>query len=139
MTLIAEALSVTVASIRSELSSAMEQMAAYVEQVERKPGKIETDCSKIITGLSVTCQDLNTKLDKYSLFFSDIPEIVHTTDDAIEFLADRYLSRSKQVGLPMTTAEAMAHFNRSRSTIYRWIKSGKIEAVKKGRRWIILV
>ena len=139
MTLIAEALSHTVASIRSELFSAVEQMACYVELVERTPGKIETDCSKILTGLSMTCQELNTKLDKYSMFFSDIPEIVYTTDDAIESLADRYLTRSKQVGLPMTTAEAMVHFNRSRSTIYRWIKSGKVEAVKKGRRWIILV
>jgi hypothetical protein len=139
MVLIADQISGTVDSIRIQLHSAIHQMSAYVEQVERTPGKVSTNCSNIITTLSVTCQDLTVKLDRYSLFLPNLSDIIVETDETVEALADRYLKRSKQEGLPMSTTDAMNHFNRSRSTIYRWIKSGKIHAEKHGYRWTIFI
>lgn len=139
MALIADKISLTVDTIRLELNSAIHQMSAYVEQVERTPGQVTTNCSNVITTLSMTCQELTGKLGKYSLFFADLSDVITETDETVEALADRYLKRSKQEGLPVSTTEAMEHFNRSRSTIYRWIKSGKVHAEKHGRRWVVFI
>lgn len=139
MTLISDKLSFKVEHIREELTSALTQMAAYVDLMEKTPGQIETNCTTTITSLSTNCQDLSYELGKYSLFFANVANVVTDTDDRIEFLADRYLERSKKIGIPISTAQAMEHFNRSRSTIYRWIKSGKLKAEKQGHRWVIFL
>lgn len=38
----------------------------------------------------------------------------------------------------LTAKEIAEKYNRSTSTVYRWIKQGKLEARKNGRRWEIL-
>lgn len=137
--LISEKVSITVDHIRTELGAALRQMASYVEAIEKRPGEIEVSALDDIMLFSEVCQASMKELSKYSMFFGDIAETINTTDDTIELLADRFLDRARLPGLPVSTAQAMEHFDRSRSTIYRWIKSGKLKAEKQGRRWVVFI
>lgn len=139
MALIAERLSITVEYIRAELKSAVGQLATYVETLERTPGQIHAGTLDEIMNYTQTCLGSMQELAKYGAFFGDIADTIVDTDNLIETFADRYLDRARLPGLPMSTAQAMEHFSRSRSTIYRWIKSGKIKAEKHGRRWTVFV
>jgi excisionase family DNA binding protein len=37
----------------------------------------------------------------------------------------------------MSVKEAAQYHNRSTSTIYRWIKQGKLDATKANNRWVV--
>lgn len=139
MVLISEKIASIVEHAHNELSSALKEMAAFVETVERTPGPVESRSAITMTELSTLCQRLTTDLNKYTLFFEEIHGVVSTADDAVENLADRFKKRSFEPGIPINSAQAMELFSRSRSTIYRWIKSGKLKAEKRGRRWVIFI
>jgi excisionase family DNA binding protein len=56
-------------------------------------------------------------------------------DIEVEFIAERHSPLSRDC--VDTVKEAAAYFGKSLSTIYRWIKSGKLNATKVGRKWEI--
>jgi excisionase family DNA binding protein len=150
-----------------EINEAINQMAAFVELVEANPNPVNfPELAEVITGLSMKAQLRNANFSRYGLFFDPEPidDVVRNFDDTIELLADRFFQACgptddgriavtpmelpqpvEVLALPpaqresITTRDAMERFGKSRSTIYRWIKSGKLSAEKQGRNWIIFI
>jgi hypothetical protein len=126
-------------SIHKELTSALAQMAAHVELVEKTHGPVSSDHGVQMIEMSSVCQNLTIELHKYTLFFGEIADVVTHMDDEVDQLGARFKERSLSPGIPATTAQAMEHFHRSRSTIYRWIKNGRLPAEKRGYRWTVFI
>jgi hypothetical protein len=78
---------------------------------------------------------LNQQLRNYGLFDPGLHDYADEVDDLIEELARRFQKWTRRTVITVT--DACKKFTRSRSTMYRWIKSGKLIAQKIDGRWLI--
>lgn len=74
-------------------------------------------------------------IESYSVI-PEFREFIETVEEEITKLVGRFQRWTKTRYL--NTVEAGEKHGRSRSTVYRWIKSGKLQARKRNGRWFIL-
>ena len=74
-------------------------------------------------------------LDKYKLF-PQMASFIDTVEDELERLVDHFFEWSNRELIDTKTAAEK--YDRSPSTIYRWIKQGKLAAKKVSGRWEII-
>lgn len=127
--------------LKEELSMALDSYTQFIEHLEN-----EVVLPESIVGNSVFIeiekyasyiQFLSDEMRKYIPFDEALEECVAATEEFVEEIADRFLRFMYRK--TMTTREAMDHFGKSRSTIYRWIRCGKLNAIKQGRHWVVAV
>lgn len=125
--------------LKHELQDAINQCACFVESLERQitPNTEDISYMRKMDGFSSRIQTVNRELSKYTLFKPELEQEVDQVDDTVEALADRFLKWARRKVI--NTTDAMGIFKRSRSTIYRWIRAGKLAAQKINGRWAIIV
>lgn len=140
MVLVRERMLDIVDVIRNEIHAGMQQVAAFVEAIE-KTDRLAADCTVPLEFRTLRGKVDSTisNLKKYDLLFPSVLEVVEQTEHLVDSFSERFMDWAEGKPKFMTVTEAMEHFQRSRSTIYRWIKSGRIDAMKQGRFWRIAV
>lgn len=130
----------TIRVLQNELGGIIAEMKRFVEHCETAclvpvvaEGQI---ASSYMARLAERFDKKLIQLDKYKAFDRTADEVAATAMDQQESVADQLIDWMSRKGI--TVAEAAQKFNRSKSTIYRWIKAGKLAAAKRDRRWIIL-
>ena len=73
---------------------------------------------------------------RYAYLGEEFQTFIETAENEIDGIIQSFMAWTEQQ--VMTAKEAAEKYNRSTSTIYRWIKQGKLEGRKNGRRWEIL-
>lgn len=125
--------------IYESLNSAIEEMAVHVESAWRTPGQLSVAQTYAMSQMYQLCYRLNTNLDEYSAYYPGLRELVNELSEDIDEMGSRFNQRIETEVSVISTNEAMERFSRSRSTIYRWIKNGKLKAEKQGRQWAIFI
>jgi hypothetical protein len=115
----------------------LEYFIANLEQNEFYPSHVPLSVGYELSALSSKVQHISTELDKYSLFDSSVMEYTDSIDLQLERFADRFWSWTNRRFISVT--EATELYGKSRSTIYRWLKSGKLNGQKQSYRWVIAV
>ena len=137
-TLIADKVAHTVLSLKDQLVRALIQHESFIIHLENTHLHPElADCTIPceFDGSTRKVEELKEQIGRYSLFDSSIASYIDMVDQEIGDLADRFLDWAHRKTI--STREAMQKFGRSQSTIYRWIRSGKLKAVKERGRWLI--
>lgn len=93
-----------------------------------------TMCGLWSEAMAVAWEELE-RLDKYKLF-PRMASFIDTVEDELDRLVDRFFQWSDRVVID--TKAAAEKYDRSPSTIYRWIKQGKLDAKKVNGRWEII-
>jgi excisionase family DNA binding protein len=129
-----------ISNLKLQLQHVVTQAIYFVSGLERTdfyPELANTSVAIRMVKLSDHMQSLNDELSKYVIFQLELQQEVDQVNDMIAALGERFVKWMKRERISVT--EALVRFSRSRSTIYRWIKSGKINAIKVGRFWVIAV
>jgi excisionase family DNA binding protein len=140
MAIVAEKVLYTLDVLKSEMYSSLQRIVMFVSTIERDyflPGLIDCTFINEIGDLVKHTQVVIDELSKWVLFDADLQEYIRQMENAVDMWTDRFLKWSQRK--PISVSEAVDIFHRSRSTIYRWIKKGKLNARKSGRYWVIAV
>jgi hypothetical protein len=127
-----------ITQLKSKQQSVLRKLKCFImnlEQNEFYPSLLPLSVGQEYGSLSTRVQYINTELDKYDLFDASVVQYTDSIDSQLEGIADRFWDYMNRKFFSVT--EAMGLVGKSRSTIYRWIKSGKLVAQKENRRWVI--
>jgi excisionase family DNA binding protein len=136
--LIADTIAHIVYKLKDQLVRALIQHESFVIHLE------DTHLHPELADCTIPCEfDQSTRrvekikeqVEQYSLFDPSLLDYIEQVDQEIGNIADRFLGWAHRKMI--STREAMDKFGRSQSTIYRWIRSGKLQAVKERGRWLI--
>lgn len=136
--LIADKIADAVQSLKDQMIQALIHHTSFVTHLE------DTHLHPELADCTIPCDfDVSTtrlegikeQVQRYSLFDPSLLSYVDEVDQEIGDLADRFLDWANRKMI--STKDAMEKFSRSQSTIYRWIRSGKLKAVKEKGRWLI--
>jgi excisionase family DNA binding protein len=139
MTLVAELVNDNMDYIKRELFAAISQHVGFIRSLEKNhffPHLMAEDSLVMtVTESAAAVESLNDELKKYVLFDPSLEKALDKVEDLVGTVADRFIDWN--IRKTMTVKEAAQLHNRSASTIYRWIKQGKLDATKVNRRWVI--
>jgi excisionase family DNA binding protein len=138
--IIADKIHDLITDLKRQMKHVVTQCSYFINGLETSdffPELADASVAIRMVDLSNQLQSLNDELNKYVLFQPQLQEEVDQVDDLIASFGDRFVKWMNRTTISVT--EATLRFNRSRSTIYRLIKSGKINAIKIGRFWVIAV
>lgn len=131
----------TIQYLKAELQAAIDQQKGFVRDLEKAyfipQGDPWNEYSPALHELGATVEVACDNLKKYGIFDPSLIEFADQAEDSVGDAADQFMAWAFRRGV--TVKEAAEIYSRSKSTIYRWIKSGKLDAVKVGRRWVIAV
>jgi len=136
--LIAEKVKSIVDVFKFRVMQLMKKRVELIEDLEQNHFRPElADCSALMELVASTYQieQLNNELKRYIIFDQSLGDLTDSIDDFIGDSADRFMIWTARKAI--SVKEAMSVFNRSKSTIYRWIRAGKLNAKKESGRWII--
>jgi excisionase family DNA binding protein len=129
----------TIDHLKDELLAAVRQHVGFVRYLEKNDffPHLLTDSSYADTlrELAVAVESVNDELRKYAIFDSSLGNDTDAVDDLVGTVADRFMDWHFRKS--MSVKEAAQYHNRSTSTIYRWIKQGKLDATKANNRWVV--
>ena len=77
------------------------------------------------------------QIQHYVMVDEDFQRFLNTAEEEVERLVDLFFQWTKR--RIVDAKEATSLYRRSRSTIYRWVKQGKLQAKKVKGRWQIFV
>lgn len=138
--LIADHITSVVEMLKEKVEAALQTHLAFVENLERHhfhPELAECTLPLYFTDQANYIDAINEQIKRYSLLDSSLAAYTDDIDELIGLIADRFMSWTQRK--LVSTKEAMQIFKRSKSTIYRWIRAGKLNAQKQGGRWQIFV
>lgn len=139
MVLVAEEIFQTIEHIKDELRTAVFQHVGYVRALERTsffPALITgADHMHTMNELAVTVDETIDELEKYAIFDRSLEELCEEVRDLVGEAADRFTSWNFR--RTCSAKEAAEMHNRSVSTIYRWIREGRLDATKVNGRWVV--
>lgn len=129
----------------AQLDERKSAMMEYVVQNERllesitwsywNPSSAPTKVGRIWSEAMNTAWDELKDLESFS-FHPEINEFLVTIEDELDSLVDKFFDWTNREVI--SAKEAAETYNRSTSTIYRWIKQGKLQAKKVRGRWQII-
>jgi hypothetical protein len=137
-TLIADKVKSIVDVFKSRVMQLIKKRIEFIEDLENNHFRPElADCSIPMQLVASTHQieRINDELKRYIMFDQSLGELTDSIDDFIGDTADRFMTWTERKTI--SVKDAMSVFNRSKSTIYRWIRAGKLNAKKESGRWII--
>lgn len=161
---IAEQIAEYVQSLIIQLRESVEKAHDFLAHLTQHPDSFDGAAGVHYSNLVADCSEQCSILLGYELSFPQVTDEVLQADERLDRLGTLFerLGRGNLVDLTevaaamalavpveeeaevaapkeISTREAMELYSRSRSTIYRWIKSGKLNAIKRDRRWVILL
>lgn len=122
--------------IKSLALDAVESLESYAEEVLVEyfdPREAKWEVVQAFSEMSAAIDF--AELEKLKLFDDSLEDFIAGIEHAAQGIAERFKQWTQREMI--NTRQAMEHYGRSRSTIYRWIKSGKLTARKVGRFWQI--
>jgi excisionase family DNA binding protein len=129
----------TIDHLKHELHAAVTQHVGFVRYLEKNDffPHLLTDSSyaETLAQLAVAVESVNDQLRKYSIFDSSLEHDTDHVDDLVGTVADRFIDWHYRK--TMRVKDAAMYHNRSASTIYRWIKQGKLDATKVNGKWVV--
>jgi hypothetical protein len=137
-TLIADKVKSIVEFLKVQVVQVIKHRIAFIEDLEENNFRPDLeDCSIPLKLVASTRQieRLNEELKRYIMFDQSLGEYTDSIEDFIGDSADRFMTWAERKTI--SVKDAMSVFNRSKSTIYRWIRAGKLNAKKESGRWMI--
>lgn len=137
---VAEIVGKQVEGLNHEALSHIRQLRQFVSWAESRffdPMDASTEVPSILNELADPAWELHEQLEKLGQYNEEAAEMATILENEIEACIARFWKWSKRTF--MTAQEAAEKYGKHRTTIYRWIKKGKIRAEKDERgRWKIL-
>lgn len=139
MASIAEKVFDTIDHLKVELTAAVRQHVGFIRYLEKNdffPHLIaDSSYAQTLAELASAVESVNDELRKYVLFDSSLDYETEAVSDLVGTIADRFIDWNFRKS--MSVKETAAFHERSTSTIYRWIRQGKLDATKVNGRWIV--
>jgi hypothetical protein len=137
---IAEKIAERMIELKDTLTQTLDDYIRFIDHLERNdfyPDRSETFLLHKVRKFFSSIEDISAELKKYYLFDESVVDLIDGASLAIDGLWDRFMNWTRR--RRATTLEAMVLFSRSRSTIYRWLRNGKLFGTKEGRKWVIAI
>lgn len=135
---IAEKILDVAAKLRRQVSDALSSFGSIIHNLELKdlfPRFATMHLVERLTKYEHEVDVINQEIRRYGLFDSSLQDSADEVDEIVGSLADRFRKWTRRTVITVT--DACEKFSRSKSTIYRWIKAGKLIAQKIDHRWVI--
>lgn len=135
---IAEKLNGQINLIKATQEGAVSTYEKFVENLQEiyfNPATAPTSAAQNMVRLQNQVEACISYLEKFMTLGFDLADYINSVYDRTERATDIFFAWSGRK--VVSVKEACEIHGKSRSTIYRWIKQGKLQAVKEGRKWVI--